>query len=155
MKIKILFLIILVLTLSCEKEQSETISEPKHFSLPANATDVIYKSNSFGIDLFKGVANDEEGNFMLSPLSASSALTMLLNGCEENTYTQIQQMLGFEGMTISEINETYKSLVGQLLSADPKIKLAIANSIWYREGFNVKPQFLNAMETISQLMLKL
>ncbi|MHC1705589.1 MAG: serpin family protein [Tenuifilaceae bacterium] len=146
MKIKILFLSILVLTLSCEKEQSETIREPKQFTLPANATDVIYKSNSFGIDLFKGVANEEEGNFMLSPLSASSALTMLLNGCEENTYTQIQQMLGFEGMTISEINETYKSLVGQLLSADPKIKLALANSIWYRSGFNVKPLFLNAME---------
>jgi serpin B len=83
---------------------------------------------------------------MLSPLSASTALTMLLNGCGGDTYTQLQGALKYPaGMTISEINVAYKSLVDQLLNADPKVKLSLANAIFYRNGFTVKPPFLATM----------
>ena len=85
---------------------------------------------------------------MLSPLSASAALTMLLNGCEGDTYDQLKATLKYpESMTISEINEVYKSLVAQLLVVDPKVKLALANAIFYRNGFTVKNPFLTTMDT--------
>jgi serpin B len=48
-------------------------------------------------------------------------------------------------MSISEINEAYKSLVGQLLKVDPKVQLALANAIFYRNGFDVKQPFLATM----------
>jgi len=83
---------------------------------------------------------------MLSPLSASTALTMLLNGCGGDTYTQLQGTLKYPaGMTIGEINDAYKGLVDQLLKADPKVTLALANAIFYRNGFVVKPPFLATM----------
>jgi serine protease inhibitor len=149
MKIKLLALSILLIlgTVGCQKDESGPNHEPKAFKLPANASAVINNSNDFGINLFEKTASVEQGNLMLSPLSASAALTMILNGCNGNTYTQIQQMLGYEGMTIADINATYKSLVDQLLSADPEVKLAIANAIWYRQGFDVKPPFLATMST--------
>jgi serpin B len=50
-------------------------------------------------------------------------------------------------MTMSEINEVYRSLVAQLLAVDPKVKLALANAIFYRQGFSVKNPFLNTMNT--------
>jgi serpin B len=37
------------------------------------------------------------------------------------------------------------SLVSQLLEADPKVKLALANAVYYRLGFVVKTPFLNTM----------
>jgi len=147
MKIQLLTLSVSLLFVfsGCEKDPVKVNHEPKSFKLPANASEVIAKSNGFGIDLFKKTASIEEGNVMLSPLSASAALTMLLNGCSADTYNQIQGMLGYEGMTSPEINETYKSLVEQLLKADPEVKLAIANAIWYRQDFVVKAPFLNTM----------
>ena len=119
---------------------------PKSITLTAEAPQAIESSNEFGIELFTKVAEEENKNLMLSPLSASTALTMLLNGCGGDTYTQLQNTLNYpSGMTIGDINEAYKSLVNQLLEADPKVKLALANAIFYRNGFSVKAPFLSTM----------
>jgi len=116
--------------------------------LTEKAAQVIESSNAFGIDLFSAVSDNEpDVNLMLSPLSASAALTMLLNGCEGNTFTQIRDMLGYEGMTTGQINEAYQSLVSQLLAVDPQVELALANAVWYRNGFSVKPPYIDAMKT--------
>jgi serpin B len=132
---------------SCSKtENTEPDLTPKSFTLTSAAPQAIKSSNEFGIGLFTGIAITDNRNLMLSPLSASTALTMLLNGCGGDTYTQLQGTLEYpSGMTINDINEAYKSLVDQLLKADPKVKLALANAIFYRNAFNVKPPFLTTM----------
>jgi serpin B len=137
---------LLVIAVSCKKEP-EGPKQPKPINLPAKASQVITNSNGFGIDLFRVTALEENTNMMLSPLSASTALTMLLNGCNTQTYEQIRDMLGFEGLTLAEINDAYRSLVGQLLVVDPEIQLSLANSVWYRQDFYVKQDFLNTMDS--------
>jgi serpin B len=142
-----LFLLILIISAtSCTKEP-EGPKQPKPINLTTKANEVIAGSNSFGIDLFRVTATSEDKNMMLSPLSASTALTMLLNGCNTQTYLQIRDMLDYQGLTIDEINDAYHSLVGQLLNIDPEVKLALANSAWYRQGFNVKPAYLNTIDS--------
>ena len=131
---------------SCSKEIEEPDLTPKSLDLTAIAPEVISYCNDFGVELFTKVALEENDNLMLSPLSASTALTMLLNGCDGETYDQLKETLKYpETMSISEINEVYKSLVSQLLVVDPKVKLALANAIFYRQGFIVKPPFLDTM----------
>jgi len=134
---------------SCSKDPGqEPDLTPKTLELTAKGAEVIANGNEFGIELFTKVAGVEDKNLMLSPLSASAALTMLLNGCAEDTYDQLKATLKYpEQMTISEINEVYKSLVSQLLAVDPKVKLALANAIFYRQGFSVKNPFLTTMDT--------
>ncbi len=140
-------LAILLLAVCCSKvNEEEPNLTPKNITLTAVAPVAIQSSNEFGIELFTRVAESENKNLMLSPLSASTALTMLLNGCGGDTYSQLQGTLKYPAeMSISEINETYKSLVGQLLTVDPRVQLALANTIFYRNGFNVKPPFLAIM----------
>jgi len=134
------------LHIACEKQPGEPDLTPKLISLTAAAPQAIQSSNDFGIELFKRTAETETQNLMLSPLSASTALTMLLNGCGGDTYDQLKETLKYpSGMTIGEINEAYKSLVDQLLDADPLVKITLANAIFYRNGFTVKPPFLSAM----------
>jgi serpin B len=147
------FLIILFLPAfaglsSCSKEPQAPDLTPKTIELTTKGAEVIEYVNEFGVELFTKVAGEENKNLMLSPLSASAALTMLLNGCAGDTYDQLRGTLKYpEAMTTGEINEVYKSLVGQLLEVDPKVKLAIANAIFYRNGFTVKNPFLNTMDT--------
>jgi len=140
-------LAVVTLTGSCSKNDNpEQDLTPKSITLTAEAPQAIASSNDFGVALFTKVAEEENKNLMLSPLSASAALTMLLNGCGGDTYTQLQGTLNYpSGMTIGDINEAYKSLVDQLLKADPKVKLALANAIFYRNGFSVKAPFLEIM----------
>jgi len=133
---------------SCSKDNNgqEPDLTPKTLELTAKGAEVIAYGNEFGIELFTKVAGEEDKNLMLSPLSASAALTMLLNGCDGETYDQLKGTLKYpENMTINEINEVYGSLVSQLLDVDPKVKLALANAIFYRQGFSVKSPFLNTM----------
>jgi serpin B len=134
------------LSMACDNQVSEPDSSPQILELPTKSAEVISGSNDFGIDLFTRTAREENGNLMLSPFSASAALTMLLNGCEAQTKTQLMQVLGFSAnMELEDVNRTYQSLLKQLLEADPKVNLAIANAIFYREGFSVKQPFLNTM----------
>jgi serine protease inhibitor len=131
---------------ACEKQPGEPDLTPTSITLTDAAPLAIQSSNDFGIELFRKVAETEEQNLMLSPLSASTALTMLLNGCGGDTYTQLHVTLEYPaGMTISDINEAYKSLVDQLLKADSKVTFALANAIFYRNSFVVKPAFLATM----------
>ncbi len=135
---------------SCTKDNPDKKPDltPKNLELNVNAPEVIANGNEFGIELFTKVAVEENSNLMLSPLSASTALTMLLNGCGGDTYDQLKTTLRYpDGMSMGEVNEVYKSLVTQLLKADPKVKLTLANAIFYRESFSVKDPFLNTMST--------
>jgi len=133
---------------SCEKEVEETNLTPKQINLTAHAPEVIAGSNEFGIELFTRVSSSDDQNLMLSPLSASAALTMVLNGAAGDTYSQLQETLKYpEELAISEINEAYKSLVKQLLEADPKVNIAIANALFYRYDFLIKEPFLDIMST--------
>jgi len=144
--IGLFLLVFMILAGSCKKDP-EGPKQPKPIYLPEKAGEVIAGSNGFGIDLFRVTALEADDNMMLSPLSASTALTMLLNGCNTQTYEQIQEMLGYGELTQEEINKTYKSLVGQLLTVDPEVELALANAVWYRQDFEVKPDYLSIMDS--------
>jgi serpin B len=131
----------------CKKDKTSSAPDPKPIEVSEKGREILSASNDFGVEMFRQVSLVEPGNLMLSPLSASSALSMLLNGCDGETFSQISIMLGYKDLTSDEINELYQSLVAQLLDADPQVNLAMANAIWYRQGFQVKTEFLNTMQS--------
>lgn len=144
---QIFFLSLLILIISASSCKKEPVGpkQPEPINLTTKANEVIAGNNSFGIDLFRVTATSEDKNMMLSPLSASTALTILLNGCNTQTYLQIRDMLGYQGLTTDEVNAAYHSLVAQLLNIDPEVKLSLANSAWYRQGFKVKTAYLDTI----------
>jgi serpin B len=141
------FILAASLLTGCKKDKTSEPAVPKPIEMTEKGSQIISASNDFGIEMFRQVSMVDSGNLMLSPLSASSALSMLLNGCDGETFTQIGAMLGYKDLTADEINGLYKSLVAQLLDADPEVNLALANAIWYRQGFQVKTEFLNTMHS--------
>lgn len=90
------------------------------------------------VDRIEGVKNQ----YFISPYSAAEALSMTLNGAAGTTADSMKMVLGYTGMDSAEINGYCKTLRTTLLSLDPKVKLAIANSIWYRQDFYVLPDFI-------------
>ncbi|MFH1763728.1 MAG: serpin family protein [Gemmatimonadota bacterium] len=118
---------------------------------------VIASSNTFGFDLLREVDTRRESdqpNTILSPLSASMALGMALEGAEGETFAEMQTVLGFQGMAREEINASYAGLLDLLLNLDPAVEIEIANSAWSRLGFPFKADYFNAITTSFQAVVQ-
>ena len=139
------FLSILCLNFACQKEKTDnTPGEFKPVNLTEKQKQLITSSNAFGFEFFKKV-NEISGsntNLMVSPLSVSMALGMTRNGAIGSTLEVMTNTLGFSGMSETDINESYKFIVETFSSLDPKVKVQIANSIWYRNTFSVEQPFV-------------
>ena len=127
-------------------------SDPVPIELSPVGEALVQNSNAFGVGLFARTVAEDDGNLMLSPLSASVALTMLLNGTDGDTYTQIRDMLGYaEIQDLDAINAAYQSLRTQLLAADPEVQFTLANAVFYDSVYNsgapFKAPFLTALQT--------
>jgi len=117
-------------------------------ALTPSETRVVSSGNLFSLKLYRAHAAEVGAeNIFLSPLSASMALGMTLNGANGETHTAMQQALELSGLTEAEINEAYRSLIDLLTGLDPKVTFEIANSIWYRDGFNIAPDFVATNQT--------
>jgi len=84
-----------------------------------------------------------DSNLFLAPLSASMALGMTMNGASGTTFDEMRTTLGFGSMSLGQINEGYRDLIQLLLTLDASVEMGIGNSIWYREGFPVRADFLD------------
>ena len=110
--------------------------------LSATERDLVRASNAFGLELFRRThAVEEAPNVFLSPLSASMALGMTLNGAAGETWAGMRHALAFGDLDQEEINASYASLLELLTGLDPRVDIAIGNSIWADLGFPVLPTF--------------
>jgi serpin B len=118
--------------------------EPKTMDLTKKSLELIESDNGFGLEFFKEVlTGDTSPNIMVSPLSVALALGMTYNGASGTTKDAMKETLKLGGLSDQEINESYKSIMDQLVRLDPKVILNIANSIWYKLNFPVQNEFIN------------
>lgn len=133
----------LMLSMACQKGQDT----PNDLDSPM-AKSLVQANNDFAFNLLKKVhAGESEENYMISPVSASLALGMTYNGTNGSTKTAFEDVLGYTGMSAADINGLNQQLISSLSTNTPSSTFNIANSIWYRNGLNVLPQFLNANQT--------
>ncbi len=140
----IIIILISVITFPSCKESEPLQREIPKISLNKKAAELIKADKAFGFELFREVYTlNEEDNIMISPLSISYALGMTYNGAAGTTLQAFNDVLHFGDLTTEEVNESYKDLMNQLLHLDDQVEFSIANSIWYRLGFQVLSEFIN------------
>ncbi|MBW3655248.1 MAG: serpin family protein, partial [Gemmatimonadetes bacterium] len=114
-------------------------------ALTQSEQEVIAASNRFGFDLLRDVsARDTSSNVFLSPLSASMALGMTMNGARGETFTGMRGTLGFGTLEPAQINASYRSLIDLLLGLDRNVDMRLANSIWADQRFPLHPAFVES-----------
>jgi serine protease inhibitor len=103
---------------------------------------IVTAGNTFGFKLLTAVNQDETGkNVFISPVSVSMALGMTLNGAAGSTRDSMERTLECAGLTQTDINTSYRSLIALLTGLDPKVQFKIANSIWYCPDLIVEEEF--------------
>ncbi len=145
-KFAVLTMFVTALSVRCG---SEIVGVQEITGLPRDLTaaeeELIQSDNAFGLKLFReiDVQEDADANIFISPLSVAMALGMTYNGAAGETQAAMQETLELQGLTIDEVNESYRSLIDLLRNLDPTVEFLLANSIWYREGFPVIQDFLD------------
>lgn len=105
-------------------------------------------TNDFAFDFFKNLQQAESPaeNLFVSPLSLHMALGMLLNGAENETAAEILKALKMEGVSMADLNKAYQTLLNDMPVADSKVSLGLANSVWYKNTFQVETDFTNVLK---------
>jgi serine protease inhibitor len=114
-------------------------------ALTTSERGIIAGNNRFALALFRDLgARQPKGNLFISPLSASMALGMTMNGAAGATRDAFRTTLGFDSLPMADIDGAYQSLIALLRGVDPGVDFRLANSIWYRSGVQVETGFVDA-----------
>lgn len=141
MKNLILFIVVLFFV-SCDKE--ELVNTDFDCRDNFKICELTHDNNDFGFSLFNAVNNNSKGeNIFISPFSISAALAMTLNGARDETNVEMTETLKYSGWNKDSLNTAFRDLLQLLPDLDKKVKINNANSIWYRTGFEVLPDFLD------------
>jgi len=140
---------------ACADPTSPAIARPAVITalpraLTAAELSIAGSTPSFGVNLLREVNRTfADSNVFLSPLSASMALAMTMNGANGTTYSQMRETLGLPDRPLAELNAGYQSLIGMLRGLDATVDFRIANSVWYANSFGplIAPTFLSDTKT--------
>jgi len=88
-------------------------------------------ATDFSLNLFKNNLSSE--NTLISPISVLSALGMTSNGAREETLSQMEEIFGLKREKINQLLDLYI----RNLPDEDKLKVSMANSIWFREGGSI------------------
>ncbi len=112
-------------TAAAENPDAKTLNGLRHFSA----------------DLFAEAAKNK-GNIMVSPVSVFLALSMTLNGSDNETRDAMLATLAGQGITSEMINQVSQTIIANLTKTGGRTTVETANSIWLRAGFQANPDFL-------------
>ncbi len=104
---------------------------------------LVAANTKFGFNLFNTLSKQQPNkNIFISPTSVALALSMAYNGVSGETKQEMTKVLELTGMTPQEINAANQALQNSLQKVDPNVQVLIANSLWAKQGFSLKPEFL-------------
>jgi serine protease inhibitor len=116
--------------------------------LPAGSAQVIASGNQFAMNIFGTVLQKDTviPNELISPFSIYMALSMLYNGAEGPTRDSMAVALQQTGISIDQLNTVNNALIQQLPTEDSKVRISIANSLWYQQnGPQPLPGYVNVI----------
>lgn len=107
----------------------------------ADPADAARPSNLLGFGLLRELSGRTPSeNVFVSPTSVSMALAMAANGAAGETLEEMAALLTGEGTSLDDLNRSNEALRASLETAD--VRLSIANSLWRRLGFPLRPGFV-------------
>lgn len=98
-------------------------------------------TNRFGFNLLSRLS-DSTSSTMISPASVAMALAMTYNGADGVTRDQMAEVLQVTGYSLEELNAAHKQLREVLSDPNADVTLAIANSLWARQGVPFDSAFM-------------
>ncbi|XEC95794.1 serpin family protein [Paenibacillus tarimensis] len=142
--------ILLILSVTaCANPSAKPISLKERQAAAAELdTRIVKASNEFGMMLHRQlVQTNKNKNIFISPTSISLALAMTYNGSKGQTQTAMAETMGWQDLSIDEINQGNRALLSLLQQTGNGVQLSVANSLWSRKGHTFNRDFMKTNQT--------
>ncbi len=107
---------------------------------------IVEYGNNFANELLVKTIKENE-NILISPFSLQVVLGMLANGADEEAYNEIVSTLGLKNYSQTELNEYFQKMSeGIIGEEDPKVELALANSMWIQNEYSINGNFKSGIQ---------
>lgn len=132
---------IFVLPLGLLNQLMPSPVEAREITVP----ELTSKINNFTLKLYgELLGNNWKRNIVVSPFNVYVALTLLYEGANGTTRTEMGEVLDLIGV---DPRNAYQQLLDSLpLSMDDDTALIIANAVWLREGFPFKTKYVETVK---------
>lgn len=150
---------ILFLAIGCGKNvdnYDKPVAEARQDIVLTKAqAELVSKGNAFALNLFCETVKQEEGSFVMSPLSVEAILSLMCNGASGQTQAEILNALGYEAGSVGDVNEYYQYLTDALYKADKTVSLSLANSVVVNSSLaTLKDGFANSVQNYYDALVK-
>jgi len=130
------------------KKPKETEANKQSDKMAENVDqNVVSLNTDFALKIFKELSNEDKNtNVFISPISISITAAMAYNGAKNLTQQEIAETMEFTDYNMDELNSAFKVLLSSMTDIDEMVQLYSGNSIWCREDFDVKKNFIDLVE---------
>lgn len=117
--------------------------------------DFARQTNTFGFKLMEKVRTSvNDDNVVISPTSIGVALSMLMNGADNQTRQQIATLLGITQSDLSKYNTAVGEFLDSAVSSDSELEIELANAIFTAKTKKIDPAFLKTVQREFQARAK-
>ncbi len=135
MKIKKIFLLLIIIVFSLSCKETEINSKTKRRSLKNN--------NKFAFKIFNRLSKNSDENIFISPYSISSALAMTYGGAEGETKEQMRKALFLleDDQLVHNSFQYLLQSMNDLDRSEENLVLKTANAIWVENNYGIKGKY--------------
>ena len=111
--------------------------------------------NDFGFNLTHQLVQSDAGkNIFISPTSISMALSMVYEGSNGSTRSEMAQVLGYDGLDLATVDAANRWSMYDISNKGDSVQLDIANSLWLDKDFTLKSDYTQAMDDSYQASIQ-
>lgn len=137
---------------SCQNSASQigSVSSSEMAWTPTNKDREMSDAlNGFGFHVLKKLdaQKSPDENVLFSPFSISTALTLVEQGAAGKTRSEMEALLQPSGFAAQDVLDSSAALTRGWQTADAKVQVDIANSVWLNNKCTLKPTFVQMAKT--------
>ncbi|XP_075387749.1 serpin A12 [Tenrec ecaudatus] len=113
------------------------------------AQELARRNTEFGFKLFKKLASTESNeNIFFSPLSLSTAFSMLSLGAQDSTLEEIQRGFCFHDIPDKDLHEGFHYLIQELNHQDQDLQVDLSNILFMDRGLQPRQKFMTDVKSL-------
>ncbi|KAM9646712.1 serpin A12 [Trichechus inunguis] len=113
------------------------------------AQELSRRNTAFGFQLFKKLsASSSNKNIFFSPLSISTAFSMLCLGAQDSALDEIKQVFNFTGLPEKDLHEGFHYLIQRLNQGGQNFMLNLYNMLFIKSGLQLEWTFLTNIKNL-------
>ncbi|MGC5774588.1 serpin family protein [Paenibacillus pabuli] len=109
----------------------------------------IQAMNTMGLHILQQMGAKEKAggnNLLISPYSIAAAIGMAYNGSVGETRREIEEVMGWSGLEMEQVNASQAALQQLLTHPGKGIQIGIANSMWMKDGIPVEEKYQTTVQ---------